>query len=345
MAVATKVLSQVVRDRVVAHALAAAETFTPYLSQIVANNPFKDASAILSRADVNKALNGALASGREKVKNDLRAGWQAGQLLGVQEARAEFEHLGLDFPPEFAPPSSSDYLASVLADVETAFADARSDVHSGVARVFGEVDRNPEGTPNQPLAVARMRAAAIPDAVSRAVRRCAARNRAAAMVVVPRAANEARLGAYRALRDLRPDLSIHKEWQTTSAEPCPTCKALNGSIWTLDEEFDHGATADARLLPPGVYRDLLAPPRHPNCQCRLVLVVATAPEALAAELERPLVPAQPEEPETESMTADEVREMPESAYQALVGFIGSVVSTVRRFLGRPQNGPGRHRRS
>lgn len=60
-----------------------------------------------------------------------------------------------------------------------------------------------------------------------------------------------------------------KMWVSRMDESsCSACKALHGSIRPVLVEFSH--SAGERSL--RVYRDLLGPPRHPNCRCRLVAV-------------------------------------------------------------------------
>lgn len=49
---------------------------------------------------------------------------------------------------------------------------------------------------------------------------------------------------------------------------CSACRALNGTVVPIGAEFDRQAGG----LTTRVYRDLIAPPRHPNCRCKLVPV-------------------------------------------------------------------------
>jgi hypothetical protein len=59
------------------------------------------------------------------------------------------------------------------------------------------------------------------------------------------------------------------KWYTASGEPCPFCKALDGTVISIDSNFlDSGATltADDATMTAS-YGDVGAPPLHPNCYC------------------------------------------------------------------------------
>jgi hypothetical protein len=63
-----------------------------------------------------------------------------------------------------------------------------------------------------------------------------------------------------------------KRWIVTSNDPCGMCEALDGTMVGVNGEFDHNATTSEKDY-RRVWRNLLGPPRHPNCRCRLELVV------------------------------------------------------------------------
>jgi hypothetical protein len=59
------------------------------------------------------------------------------------------------------------------------------------------------------------------------------------------------------------------KWYTASGEPCPFCKALDGTVISIDSNFlDSGATltADDATMTAS-YGDVGTPPLHPNCYC------------------------------------------------------------------------------
>ena len=59
----------------------------------------------------------------------------------------------------------------------------------------------------------------------------------------------------------------YKRWVSRlDAATCSECSALHGMVLHVLEEFP----ADAGGREVRVYRDLLGPPRHPRCRCRLV---------------------------------------------------------------------------
>jgi len=60
------------------------------------------------------------------------------------------------------------------------------------------------------------------------------------------------------------------KWYTASGEPCPFCKALDGTVISIDSNFlDSGATLSAAddATMTADYGDVGAPPLHPNCYC------------------------------------------------------------------------------
>ena len=78
------------------------------------------------------------------------------------------------------------------------------------------------------------------------------------------AANEGALAVYRA----NPAVTA-KQWYVTSDNPCPECAALDGQILGLDEVY-----AKVEVKKNGVpeWRDVIVPPLHPNCGCRVLPV-------------------------------------------------------------------------
>jgi hypothetical protein len=105
--------------------------------------------------------------------------------------------------------------------------------------------------------------------VAASARQLAVRLRAAGSVAVHRGFSDAQQALYTEAMQNTPGLKVIKRWRVTSADPCPACQALDGTEVALDQSFDASATTDENRPGPAVYRDLLVPPRHPNCRCRV----------------------------------------------------------------------------
>lgn len=60
---------------------------------------------------------------------------------------------------------------------------------------------------------------------------------------------------------------VEKYWVANFVDnaPCPACTRLHGTSVGLHENF---RIEDGE---PGVYKNLIGPPRHPNCKCRLFI--------------------------------------------------------------------------
>lgn len=101
-------------------------------------------------------------------------------------------------------------------------------------------------------------------------------------------------------------------------DPCYACRRLHGTEVGLHEMFT------AETGEPGVYRDLIGPPRHPRCKCRLFIFVVTLENAF-------------EEPDFEEpqdsvpmMSTDDVKKMPASVFAAAKATFLSIVAFFKR---------------
>lgn len=329
MANAAHVLAQVLREHVVEYVLAVSPTIAQQLSSVVASNPSLSVSEILTRVDVVTTINTAITTARTQIESELRAGHSAAALLGDQISRKEFAALGEALPtPDRAP--STAYLASILNDVQRMTHEFAEDLGSRMAEIF-VATKAPPNSSNAHYALGQARAARIPDVVERVTRRLAARARASASVLPIRTIAETQLGYYQAFSGQHPGMRLAKRWQTTSVKPCPACVALNGITIPLHVEFPRFLSAASGFTLPKVYFDLQGPPRHPQCRCKLLLVIEPEDEELIQALNGPVPYAE--------MTAEQVREMPLTKYQAFISFIRSVMKVARKlYLRRRRRG-------
>lgn len=126
------------------------------------------------------------------------------------------------------------------------------------------------------------------------------------------------IASYTELEDF--GLELKKYWVANfiDNEPCPSCTRLHGTSVGLHESFR------AEVGESGVYRDLIGPPRHPRCQCRLYIFTITLDNAF-------------QEPNFESpqqaptmMTASQVRSMPKGIFKAVISSLKAILKFLRR---------------
>lgn len=322
MANASKALSDVVIGHVVKHVRSIERRFTPVLGQVIRAHPEYTSDQVLNNPLVVTYLSLSLHEARNSVIDELRTAYVSAGLLGTQISRRDFRVAGLEFP-QFTWHGDSAYRDSVLRDINTMFLQARNDIRSSIAEAFNAVE------PDQyRLPIERVRALDSRLAVHNAVRRLSARAQAAASVVVTRALAEAQLETYRTYQEQNPGQVLRKRWVALSAHPCPACRALHGVELDLDEEFDHTASTSQSFSLPKVYFNLLCPPRHPRCKCKLVLVsIAVIVEEIEEAVKTPL-------PYYVYLDSEEVRTMPSSKYQSLVKFLKAVFTRVKRVVRR-----------
>ncbi len=165
----------------------------------------------------------------------------------------------------------------MLGDIDRAFDQAKTNIlglasaaYNGV-RAPASYQQVPGGVVNVPRELGRLRAMAVTAAIDKALQVLNASVLAAVSVLVTRAQGDIRLNSFTTFDAQHPMLRPGKKWITTSGDPCDMCLALEGTVLPLGAEFSHTATVGRR--PTRVYRDLQGPPRHPNCQCELALVI------------------------------------------------------------------------
>lgn len=99
--------------------------------------------------------------------------------------------------------------------------------------------------------------------------------------------------------------------------PCPICNDLNGTQIGLHDDFS---------APPGsgkVYLNLQGPPRHPRCQCKIVILVKTLENAFdSVNLDHPgSVP--------QMMSTDQIKKIPKAFLQSIIAVLKSIIAAVR----------------
>lgn len=125
------------------------------------------------------------------------------------------------------------------------------------------------------------------------------------------------IASYTELEDFGMD--VRKYWVANfvNNDPCPSCRRLHGTSVGLHEPFR------AETGEPGVYRDLLGPPRHPRCQCSLHMFIVTLENAF-------------EEPDFGTpqdsslmMTSADVKKMPRGLFSAILATLKAILKFLR----------------
>lgn len=147
-------------------------------------------------------------------------------------------------------------------------------------------------------------------------RRAILRMSHSAGVAAQRGYTDALISAYAEL--VESGMEVRKVWVahiTPEHTPCEDCLALHGTEAPLREQFPHTGFRDP-------YIDLLGPPKHPNCRCRLVILVVTLENALEdLDLPNPTPP--------QSMSSEQVRSMPKTLFMSILAFFAKVVGFLK----------------
>lgn len=136
-------------------------------------------------------------------------------------------------------------------------------------------------------------------------------------VAAQRGYTDQTIASYTELEDF--GVELRKFWVANfhNNVPCPSCTRLHGTSVGLHEMF---RTEDGE---PGVYRDLIGPPRHPNCKCRLYIFTITLENAF----EKPDFETPQDAPQMLS-TAD-VKKMPLRIFGAVRASLTAILSFLK----------------
>lgn len=218
---------------------------------------------LMSRDDVHTGLVRTIGTLKTTVAANIEAGYQAAAHVALMKATADLKHDGYTVPA--ALPELGTTIDRILDDVDTMLGHAQTDVQNSVIAAFDGV-QGPDADAARRLVIAR--------AVDKATARLMQRAQAAAGTAVNQGSSDAQQAIYSRYRNDTGRPGLAKRWVVTAVDPCGMCEALNGAVVALDAEFDHDATTVDKDLRP-VWRNLLGPPRHPNCRCQLELVTTS----------------------------------------------------------------------
>ncbi len=115
--------------------------------------------------------------------------------------------------------------------------------------------------------------------------------------------------------------TLRKFWMANFINniPCPACRSLHGTEVGLHDAFPAPGSK------PGVYLNLQGPPRHPRCQCYLVILVVTLDNLFdVPDIETP--------PDNEpgEMDTDDVKNLPWKIFSSIIATLRKLVQFITR---------------
>jgi hypothetical protein len=316
-----------------------------YLALVTLNNPQGTADALLRRPDTDAVLRSALDESRELAADLVRQAWYS---AGV-------------------PTGDDEMLTFLLDDIGSIFGDL-AHLHGIVRHAHASVPSYwfapgvtaPGANPSQ--RAAERRADAVRDALLAWARQAALRAGMAAGHAEGAGTTAAVLAS--ALARSAAGERLMKRWRAHTESPscCFWCRRLDGVTIGLRASFapylggrvampqEHGRHVATRAgerrfglpigsqivytYPPRPYRGKLQGPlAHPNCRCRLEIVPAFGSSAMSSKAGSEQAPAG-------FLSAAEVRDMPEDAYQADLAFLQAAVHELGQVLRRLAEGSG-----
>lgn len=150
-------------------------------------------------------------------------------------------------------------------------------------------------------------------------RRAVLRMAHSAGVGAERGYTDAVIASYKELQDF--GYQLRKVWVANfdGNTPCPECVRLHGQEVGLEEEFPSEQTKTK------IYHTLTGPPRHPHCQCYIVVLTVSLENAFEKlELDMPPRPA------PSMMSSSDVKKMPAALFAAIVKTLQKLLRTLRR---------------
>jgi hypothetical protein len=213
--------------------------------------------ALLSLTGMHTAITSNLTQAQQQIRAAITAGYTSAAHTTFAKLSAE---LG-DGAPTTLPPLG-DNLDRLLSDIDTMLGHAHTDLQNSIAAAFDGIQG-----PNPTAA----RLVAIGQAVKASQARTGQRAQATAGVAVQAAETDVEQAVFDHYQNTTGIPGLMKRWVVASSNPCGMCEALNGTTVGVNAEFDHNATTDEKDY-RRVWRNLIGPPRHPNCRCQLELV-------------------------------------------------------------------------
>lgn len=320
---ALKALEGTARTQVQAAYGSFSTKFAVLLTRVVKNNPMSSADDVLKREDITEALQAVFDQAQQSSRQAIKAAFVSASALGQQAIQSDLSKLGVSAgTPE---PLDMAYLNHVLEDLDRNIVAAAEQVVQATIAAWDQplpASYHEGGTSTNPLRdQSKNRAAAVAKALDKIRADAQLRTELGASVVAQRSFSDAQEASLKSALAVNPGAHLRKIWlaQFKGNNPCPSCAELHGTIVEVGEEFPHGSFN----LP--VYRDLMGPPRHPNCRCRQAPFL----DGLSPKPVTSVEQAQAAKPPVQ-MTSAQVRQMSGSRYSALVAALRAAFKALSR---------------
>lgn len=305
-------------------------SFAGHIAQVIKSNPQASLDSIMSRIDVQEHLSDSLNDAKNEIMEKVQVAFAEGAAIGRAQIEDELKTLGLE--ADYPEINNSQYLLSLVADIDKNFSTLQTALNMKLHEIFSEPEQEFEKGQNAPYETAKDRSQKAVAAITKLTAMMSSRAAASASVAVNRGYTEQQLAAYSALAKAYPNLVIKKVWTAnfTNNTPCPTCAALHGTAISITEVFVEKQSFG--LNPPKIYQDLQGPPRHPNCKCRLTIHVdlGNAPKKDTPAGMRDYAKERAKELDvSHGFSSQQIRDMPDWQYKR---FVSSVLNKFKKWF-------------
>jgi len=251
--------------------LGAVGAYSDHIAAIIRANPDRDINEILTRADLQRTLTTSMDGLRRQAVGRIRSSWFYGSDLATDHVNEEIDRLTGGFRLRRSRADDS-YLEGLVDDVNTNIDSLTNALLQRAEQIYEEQGgylQHELESKNVRKAKASRIASLLKDSLTLSAQRAGIRVAYGSQVAAARGFTNQQIAAY--ARMAAQDPSTRKVWVANflNNNPCDMCWALHGVSLPIGQSFDPYATFGRRVV--RTYRDLIGPPRHPNCQCRLVV--------------------------------------------------------------------------
>lgn len=260
------------REDIKADVIGAVGAYSDHLAAVIRSNPDRDIRDILTRADLERSLNLSMDQLKTRAAGRIRSSWYHGSDLATEHVNEEIDRLTGGFHLR-RDRSDNAYLEDLINDSNRNIDSLTNALVESAERTFER-----EGFPlsiaeggtakNVRKEKAGRVATLLKDSLTLSAQRAGIRVAYGSGVAAQRGFTNQQIAAYARLAAMDP--STRKVWVANFIDntPCDMCWALHGVSLPIGQSFDPYASFGRVVR---TYHDLIGPPRHPHCQCKLVV--------------------------------------------------------------------------